>query len=161
MLCSLYNCERTPWSRVVLEKLVVTQVVRKFPAFFGTEGFLPFSWDPLDPILNHMHPVHTFPLYFPKIHSDVILPSTSRFTEWSALFMLSNQNVVYTYRLSHACYVPHPSHSPWFDHPNNILCVQVMKFFIVHSSPASCHFLPLRSKYFPQHPLLKHPIFFP
>jgi hypothetical protein len=29
-------------------------------------------------------------------------------------------------------------------------------------SPAFCHFLPLRSKHFPQHPVLKHPqsIFF-
>jgi hypothetical protein len=24
-------------------------------------------------------------------------------------------------------------------------------------SPASYHFIPLRSKYFPQHPVLKHP----
>jgi hypothetical protein len=27
----------------------------------------------------------------------------------------------------------------------------------MQSSAASCHFLPLRSKYSPQHPVLKHP----
>jgi hypothetical protein len=27
----------------------------------------------------------------------------------------------------------------------------------MQSSPASCHFLPLRSTYSPQHPVLKHP----
>jgi hypothetical protein len=27
----------------------------------------------------------------------------------------------------------------------------------MHSSPVSRHFLPLRSKYYPQHPALKHP----
>jgi hypothetical protein len=27
----------------------------------------------------------------------------------------------------------------------------------MQSSPASCHFFPLSSKYSPQHPLLKHP----
>jgi hypothetical protein len=32
-----------------------------------------------------------------------------------------------------------------------------MKLLIVQSSSASCHFLPLRSKYFPQHPVLEHP----
>jgi len=29
---------------------------------------------PLVPTLSQMHPVHTFPPYFPKIHSDIILP---------------------------------------------------------------------------------------
>jgi hypothetical protein len=31
---------------------------------------------PLVPILSQMHPVHTFRLYFPKIHSNIIFPST-------------------------------------------------------------------------------------
>jgi hypothetical protein len=31
-----------------------------------------------------------------------------------------------------------------------------MKLLIMQSSPASCHFLPLRSKYSPQHPVLRH-----
>jgi hypothetical protein len=32
-----------------------------------------------------------------------------------------------------------------------------MKFLIMQSSPASHHFFPLRSRYSPQHPILKHP----
>jgi hypothetical protein len=32
-----------------------------------------------------------------------------------------------------------------------------MKLLIMQSSPASCHFLFLRSKYSPQHPVLKYP----
>jgi len=34
---------------------------------------------------------------------------------------------------------------------------------MMQSSPVSHHFLPLKSKYSPQHPVLKHPqsIFFP
>jgi hypothetical protein len=32
-----------------------------------------------------------------------------------------------------------------------------MKLLIMQSSPASRHFLPLRSKYSPQHPFLTHP----
>jgi hypothetical protein len=31
-----------------------------------------------------------------------------------------------------------------------------MKLLIMQSSPASCHFLTLRSKYSPQHPVLRH-----
>jgi len=30
-----------------------------------------------------MHPPHTFPPYFPEIHSNIILPSTPRSSEWS------------------------------------------------------------------------------
>jgi len=30
----------TPWSRVLLEKLTVSQIVKKFPAFYGTRGFI-------------------------------------------------------------------------------------------------------------------------
>jgi hypothetical protein len=30
----------TPWSRVLLEKLTGLQLVKKFPAFYGTRGFI-------------------------------------------------------------------------------------------------------------------------
>jgi hypothetical protein len=30
----------TPWSRVLLEKLTVLQLVKKFPAFYGTRRFI-------------------------------------------------------------------------------------------------------------------------
>jgi hypothetical protein len=41
-----------------------------------------------------------------------------------------------------ACYMSHPSHPPWLDHPNNIWwTVQVMKLIIMQTSPASRHFL--------------------
>jgi hypothetical protein len=38
-----------------------------------------------------------------------------------------------------------------------------VKFLIIQSSPASCNFVPLKSKYSPQRPVLKHPVcvFFP
>jgi hypothetical protein len=37
---------------------------------------------PLDPTLSQMNSVHTFPPYFPEIHSNIILPSMSRFSKW-------------------------------------------------------------------------------
>jgi hypothetical protein len=30
----------TPWSRALLEKLIVTQIVKKFPVFYGTRRFI-------------------------------------------------------------------------------------------------------------------------
>jgi hypothetical protein len=35
--------------------------------------------------------------------------------------------------------------------------VQIMKLLIMQISPTARHFIPLRSKYSPQHPVLKHP----
>jgi hypothetical protein len=37
---------------------------------------------PLVPVLWQMHPIHTFPPYIPKIHSNIILPSVPRSSEW-------------------------------------------------------------------------------
>jgi len=75
---------------------------------------------PLVPILSQKHPVHIFPHYFPKIYSNIILPSILRSSEWSLPFRFSNKNIVCTSHRSHACYIPCPSHPPWFNHPNNI-----------------------------------------
>jgi hypothetical protein len=34
------------------------------------------------PVLSQMNPVHTFRLYFPKTHSNIILPPTPMFSAW-------------------------------------------------------------------------------
>jgi hypothetical protein len=36
----IFRMLTTPWSRVLLEKLTVTQLVKKFPAFYGTRKFI-------------------------------------------------------------------------------------------------------------------------
>jgi len=38
----LFTQNITPWSRVLLEELTVTQLVKKFPAFYGTRKFISF-----------------------------------------------------------------------------------------------------------------------
>jgi hypothetical protein len=54
--------------------------------------------------------------------------------------------------------MPCSSHPHWLDHSNYTWrTVQVMKLLIMQFSPTSYHFIPLWSKYSPQHPALKHP----
>jgi len=42
------------------------------------------------------HPAHNFPLYFPKIRSNIIFPSTPRSFQWCLPFGTLNQNPVNT-----------------------------------------------------------------
>jgi len=86
---------------------------------------------PLVPILNNMHPVHTFPPYFPKIHSNIIFPPTSKSSKWSLPIRFSNKKYVHISQLSHECYMPSPSQH-WLGDPNIWGSVQVMKFLIMH-----------------------------
>jgi hypothetical protein len=49
---------------------------------------------PLAPILNQINPVHNLPPYFRKIHSNVMLPSLPRSSEWSLPFKYSYKKLV-------------------------------------------------------------------
>jgi hypothetical protein len=58
----------------------------------------------------------------------------------------------------HMCYMPRPSHSSWFDYPNKTGWeVQIIKLLITQSPSLSYNLIPLRPKFSPQHPFLKHP----
>jgi hypothetical protein len=77
----------------------------------------------------------------------------------SSVFLLALPPVSYMHSSSpHLCYMPYPSHPPWLNHSNYVWWgVQVMKLLIVQFSLISRHLISLRSKYSPQHTVLKHP----
>jgi hypothetical protein len=60
------------------------------------------------------------PINLLMVHFEPILPSTPWSFKRSFYFGLSHQNPVHVSPLSHACHMPCPPHSPWFDLPNNI-----------------------------------------
>jgi len=64
----------------VLEKLMVTKLVKKFPAFYGTQRFIAVFTGGLllVLILSQMNSVHNFSCYFPKIQSNITFPSIPR-----------------------------------------------------------------------------------
>ena len=115
-MCKLYYLF-TAWSRVLLEKLTSSQLVKKFPAFYGTQRFITAftSAQPPDPIPSHIDPVHALTSHFLNIHLNIILPKSGS-SKWSLFLRFPHQNPVHTSSLPHTCYMPRPSHSYRSDH---------------------------------------------
>jgi len=110
----MYIHSLTPWSRV-LEKLLVTQLVKKFATFMDPRGSLSCSQETTTcPYSEPMNPVHIFPPFFPKIHSNIILPPMPGSTKWSLPIRLSisvtfnhifkNTNMVIIWTWHHSIY---------------------------------------------------------
>ena len=73
----LFNCIAnrnfaTAWSRVLLEKLTVSQLVENSSNFMDTGGHYP----QFAPILSQIKKIHAFPTIFLKINFNIMLTST-------------------------------------------------------------------------------------
>ena len=69
-------------------------------------------------ILSQLNLIHNFTYHLLNIHSNIFLPSMSGSPKWS-LSLRFLTKILYT-PLPHVCYMPHPSNSSHFYHPNNI-----------------------------------------
>ena len=72
------------------------------------------------PSLSQLDSVHALTSYVLKIHLNIILPSTPGSPKWPLSLRFPHQNPVYTSTISHTRYMPRPSHSSRFNHPNDI-----------------------------------------
>ena len=110
------NIKCTPWSTVLLQKPADSLPVRKFPAFYGTA----FTKSP--PPIPNPEPDQSSPFtpsHFLKI--ILILHSHLSLVFSSGLFPTCFPiETLYAPLFSPICYMPHPSHSCWYEHPNNI-----------------------------------------
>ena len=137
-----------------------SQLVKKFPAFYGTRMFitaftsvrqLSLSW------ASSIQSITPHPIFL-KIPLNIIHTSMPESTKWSLSLRFPHQNPVYSSPLPHTRYMPRQSHSSRFDHRNDIWwAIQIIKLHIMQFSPLPCYIVPLRPKYSPQHPVLKHP----
>jgi len=142
----------TPWSRVPVEKIIVTHLVKKFPAFYGTRKFITVFTTARQWSLSRARWIQSTLFHTISLRSILMLSSHLRIGLPSGLFLQCFQPkyfVFLIFPMRAFCPLIYP---PSLYHANNgRRRVQVMKLLMVQSSPASHHFLPLGSKYSPQH----------
>jgi hypothetical protein len=167
------------WSRALLEKLTVAQLVNKFPVFYRTKSLITKLTTAHHLSLSWTRLIQSTLYHLIKIHFNIILSEPQFFHVVTLLQVPISL-------LSHTSHMPHPFQHPSFDHPNNIWWgVQTMKLLIMHFCFVSCYFLPQRkylkqpilklwscyyvtftscyfrslgSKYSPEHPIFRQPL---
>jgi hypothetical protein len=147
-LCVLLT---NPWNWVLLEKPTVAQPLQKFPTSYGTQRFTTVFTGPRH--RSHAEPDESSPYPDPIfIIFILILSSYLRLGHLGGLFASGFPTKTLYSLVSHA-YMLSPSHPPWTDQyigeKYNSWSSSLCSFF----EPPT---IPFRSKYSPQHILLKY-----
>jgi hypothetical protein len=132
MLSWLRKCalKLTAWGRVLLEKLIVSYIVKKLSTFYGTRWFITCSQQPA--IGSSLEQDESSPRLHPlSVKSILILFShqPSKSCKLSLSFRFPYQKLVciffpYVLRAS-------PYHLPWFDHANIWWAVKLLKLLLM------------------------------
>jgi len=101
------------------------------------------------PCLNQNNPFCVLTSNFFEISSNIILPSNTCVFPAVCFLQVSPPKHYILPSSSHTCHMPSPSHSPLFDHLNNILWgIQIMKLLIMKFPPVSSPPFPSPPKHY-------------
>ena len=133
------------------------QLVKIFPAFHRTRRFitaltsvrhLSVSWaSPIQSIYPTSHLL--------EIHPNIIHPSTTRSSQWSPSVRFPHQDPLHP--LSSPIRATCPAHLILLDFITRTILGEEYKSFSSSLCSLLRYLVPPRSKYFPQHHVLKHP----
>ena len=109
-------------------------------------------------ILGQPNSVHIHTSHLLEIHPNIIHTSTPRSPQWSPSLRFLHQERTHHPLLTHTRYMPSPSYSSRFSYPHNIgRGAQIIWLLVMQSPPFPRYLVLPRSKYSPQHHVLKHP----
>ena len=148
----------TPWCRVLLEKLTGLQLVKKFPAFHGTRRFITALTTVRHLSLYWASPIQSIYPHPTSWRSVLILSTHLRLGLPSGL-LPSGFPTKTLYTPSPHPYAPHAQPISFFSilSPAQCWVRRVDHLALVMQSPPFPRYLiPPRSKYSPQHHVLKH-----
>ena len=86
---------RTPWCRVLFEKLTGLQLVKKSPAFHRTPRFITALTSVRQLSLSWTNPIHIPISHLLQIHPNIIYPSMPRSLQWSLSFRFPHQDPIH------------------------------------------------------------------
>jgi hypothetical protein len=133
LLTCLLTYILTPWSRILLEKLTGSQLVKEFPVFYGTRKFITAFTSARHLSLSSTSSIQSIVPHPTSWRSILILLSHLRLGYPSDPFPY--QNPVYPSPLPPTRYMPSTSHFSTFYHPNNIVwAVQIIQLFEIRRS---------------------------
>jgi hypothetical protein len=79
----------TPWCRILFEKLIVTQLIKKPCFLYGTRHHRAHKSPPVDPILSQLNPVRPIDPHLPKVQLILNKQWRTAGKRWSSSLGLS------------------------------------------------------------------------
>jgi len=149
----------TPYSRDLLDKQIVTQIIKKFPARYGNWIFIPMFITACHWSLSWARWIQSSSSHPSSLRSILILSSHLRLGLPNSLFSSGFPiKILSTFLITPMCATSHV-HSILLDFIILILLVKHTNYEAPHYVLffSLLHVLPQRSKYSPQHPVPKHP----
>jgi hypothetical protein len=100
----------------LLEKPPIVQLLKNFPAFYGTRKFIMLLTRALHWSLSWARSIQSIPSHPISLRSILILSTHQRLGPPSCLLWLSHQYPICIPRLLHSCYMAYPPYPLWLDH---------------------------------------------